>query len=167
MPFPPPQLSARSVRGFVVELAGKPLANRPRRNILPEPKDRQSDGLSSRNRIRMIMADAGCTPAKSSTSELREVARQLALEFCNITGDHGDVEATQDRPLGFAIKQELERRFDAMLRRVRAHRQSFASVSRPRDVMVSLALSHADDDLEFEWVAFAGLLYADHSLPSP
>jgi hypothetical protein len=41
----------------VVELAGKPLANRPRRNRLPERKDRESDGLSSRNRIRMTMAD--------------------------------------------------------------------------------------------------------------
>lgn len=49
----------------------------------------------------------------------------------------------------------------------RAHRQSFASVSCHRDVIASLAVSHADDDFEFEWIAFAGSLNLDHSLPSP
>jgi hypothetical protein len=103
----------------------------------------------------------------AAASGLREVAWQLALELWKVTGDHSDVETPQDRLLGLAIKQELERRLDAMLWRVRAHRQSFASVSRHRDVMVSLAVSQADHDLEFEWIAFAGSLDLDHSLPSP
>jgi hypothetical protein len=109
-----------------------------------------------------------CSPADmAAASGLRDVAWQLALELWKVMGDHSDVETPQDRPLGLAIKQELERRLDAMLRRVRVHRQSFASVSRHRDVMVSLAVFHADDDLEFEWIAFAGSLDLDHSLPSP
>jgi hypothetical protein len=33
-------------------------------------------------------------------------------------------------------------------------------------VMASLAVSHTDDDLEFEWIAFTGSLDLDHSLPS-
>jgi hypothetical protein len=33
--------------------------------------------------------------------------------------------------------------------------------------MASLALSRMDDDFEFEWIAFAGLLDLDHTLPSP
>ena len=103
----------------------------------------------------------------ATSSGLREVAWQLALELGKVTGDHGDVETPQDRSLGFAIKQELERRLDAVLGRVRAHRQPFASISRHRDVMASLAVSHTDDDLEFEGIAFAGSLDLDHSLPSP
>ena len=97
-------------------------------------------------------------------SGLREVAWQLALELGKVTGDHGDVEAPQDRSLGFSIKQELERRLDAVLGRMRAHGQPFASISRHRDVMASLAVSQTDDDLEFEWIAFAGSLDLDHSL---
>src|SRR5205085_9164298 len=100
-------------------------------------------------------------------SGLREIAWQLALELGKVARDHADVETLQDRVLGLAIKQELERGFDAMLRLARAHRQSFATVSCHRDVMASLALSHTDDDLEFEWIAFAGSLDLDHSLPSP
>jgi hypothetical protein len=34
-------------------------------------------------------------------------------------------------------------------------------------VMASLAISNTDDDLEFEWITFAGSLDLDHSLPSP
>jgi hypothetical protein len=34
-------------------------------------------------------------------------------------------------------------------------------------VMASLARSHTNHDLEFEWIAFAGSLDLDHSLPSP
>ena len=81
-------------------------------------------------------------------------------------GDHGDVEMPQDRLLGLAIKQELECRLDAKFRRVSACRQSLASVSRHRHMMASRAVSHTDDDLEFEWIAFAGSLDLDHSLPS-
>ena len=81
-------------------------------------------------------------------------------------GDHGDVEMPQNRFLGFAIKQELERRLDATLWRVRACRQSLASVSRHRHMMASLAVSHPDHNLEFEWIAFADSLDLDHSLPS-
>jgi hypothetical protein len=33
--------------------------------------------------------------------------------------------------------------------------------------MASLAISNTDDDLEFEWITFAGSLDLDHSLPSP
>jgi hypothetical protein len=91
---------------------------------------------------------------------------QLALELGKVTGDHGDVEMPQDRLLGLAIQQELKRRLDATLRRVRACRQSLARVSRHRHMMASLAVSHTDDDLEFEWIAFAGSLDLDHSLPS-
>ena len=69
--------------------------------------------------------------------------------------------------LGLAIKQESECSLDAMLRRMRAHRQSFAGVSCQSDVMAGLALSHTDDDLEFEWIAFTDSLDLDHSLPSP
>jgi len=83
-----------------------------------------------------------------------------------VTRDHSDVETPQDRLLGLAIKQELKRSLDAMLRRMHSHRQSFASVSCHRDVMASLARSHTDHDLEFEWIAFAGSLDLDHSLPS-
>jgi hypothetical protein len=103
----------------------------------------------------------------AAESGLREVAWQLALELGKVAGDHSDVETLQDRLLGLAIKQEFERCFDAKLRRARAHRQSFASVSCHRDVMASLAVSHTDDDLELEWIAFASSLYLDHSLPSP
>ena len=103
----------------------------------------------------------------AAKSGLREVAWQLALELGKVTGDHGDVETPQDRLLGLAIKQELKRSLDAMLRRMHSHRQSFASFSCHRDVMASLARSHTDHDLEFEWIAFAGSLDLDHSLPSP
>src|SRR6266513_521438 len=103
----------------------------------------------------------------AAKSGLREVVWQLALELGKVTGDHSDVETPQDRLLGLPIKQDLERRLDAMLRRVRAHLQSFASVSCHRDVMASLAVSRTDDDLEFEWIAFAGSLDLDHRLPSP
>ena len=78
-------------------------------------------------------------------------------------GDHGDVEMPQNRLLGFAIKQELERRLDATCRRVSARRQSLASVSRHRHMMASLAASDTYDDLEFEWIAFAGSLDLDHA----
>ena len=103
----------------------------------------------------------------AAESGFGEVAWQLALELGKVTGDHSDVETPQDRLLGLPIKQELERSLDAMLRRMRAHRQSFASVSCQSDVMASLAVSHTDADLEFEWIAFAGSLDLDHSLPSP
>src|SRR6516164_6433508 len=46
----------------------------------------------------------------AAQSRLREVARQFALELRKVMGDHGDVEMPQIRLLGFAIKQELERR---------------------------------------------------------
>jgi hypothetical protein len=98
---------------------------------------------------------------------LGEVAWQCALELGKVTRDHSDVETPQDRLLGFAIKEESEGRLDATLRQVRAHRQSFASVSSHCDVMASVAISNTDDDLEFEWITFAGSLDLDHSLPSP
>ena len=103
----------------------------------------------------------------AAESGLREVAWQVALELGKITGDHSDVEAQQDRLLGLAIKQELERRRYATLRCVRAHSQSFATVSCHRDVMAGFAVSRTDDDFELEWIAFAGSLDLDHSLPSP
>jgi hypothetical protein len=103
----------------------------------------------------------------AAESGLREVAWQLALELGKITGDHSDVEAQQDRPLGLAIKQELERCRYATLRCVRARRQSFATVSCHRDVMAGFAVSRTDDDFELEWIAFAGSLDLDHSMPSP
>ena len=102
----------------------------------------------------------------AAESTLREVVWELALELGKVTGDHRDVETPQDRLLGLAIKQELERSLDATLRRMRARRQSLASVSRHRHMMASLAVSHADNDLEFEWIAFASSLDLDHSLPS-
>jgi len=80
-------------------------------------------------------------------------------------GDHGDVEMPQNRLLGLAIKQELERRLDATFRRVSTCRQSLAHVSRHRHMMASLAGSDTHDDLEFEWVAFAGSLDLDHPAP--
>src|SRR6266567_4092458 len=80
-----------------------------------------------------------------------------------VTRDHSDVETPQDRLLGLAIKQEFERRLDATLRRVRACRQSLASVSHHRHMMASLAVSHRDDDREFKWITFAGSLDLDHS----
>ena len=98
---------------------------------------------------------------------LGEVAWQLALEIGKVTADHSDIETPQDRFLRFAIKEESEGRLDATLRRVRAHRQSFASGSSHCDVMASLAISNTDDDLEFEWITFADSLDLDHSLPSP
>jgi hypothetical protein len=111
---------------------------------------------------------ANYSPADmAAESGLSEVAWQLALELGKVTEDHSNVETPQNRLLRLAIKQELERRLDAMLRRARAHRQSFASVSCHRDVIAILAVSHADDDFEFEWIAFAGSLDLDHSLPSP
>jgi len=103
--------------------------------------------------------------ASALESRLRKVVGQLALEFGKITGDHCNVEAPQDRLLGLAIKQESERRLDATLRRVPVSRQSFASVSCHGHMMTSLAVSHADDDLELEWIAFAGSRDRDHSLP--
>ncbi|MCA6114645.1 hypothetical protein J6524_06890 [Bradyrhizobium sp. WSM 1738] len=106
-------------------------------------------------------------PNMAAESGLREVAWQLALELGKITGDHSDVETLQDRSLGLAIKQKFERCLDAALGRVRAHRQPFANISSHRDVMARLAVSRTDDDLEFEWIAFAGSLDLDHSLPPP
>jgi len=100
-------------------------------------------------------------------SGLGEVAWQLTLELGKVTGDHSDVETPQDRFLGFVIKEESEGRLDATLRRVRAHRQSFPSLPRHRDVMASLAISRTDDDLEFEGITFAGPIDLDHSLLSP
>jgi hypothetical protein len=96
----------------------------------------------------------------------REVAWQFALELGKVTGDHGDVETPQDRLLGLAIKQELERCLDATFGRMRAHRQSLASLSCHRDVMTSLAVSTADGDLELKWIGFAGSFDLDHSLPT-
>jgi hypothetical protein len=84
------------------------------------------------------------------------------LELGKVTADHSDVETPQDRFLGFAIEEELEGRLDATLRRVRVHRQSFARVSSHCDVMASFALANTDDDLEFEWITFAGSLDLDH-----
>jgi hypothetical protein len=92
---------------------------------------------------------ANCSPADMAAEERGSVA--LALELGKVMGDHSNVETPQNRLVGLAIKQELERRLDATLRRLRAHRQSFASVSCHRDVMPSLAVSNTDDDLEFEW----------------
>src|SRR5262249_22518010 len=108
---------------------------------------------------------ANCHSRRYAKSGSRQVAWQLALEFRKITGDHSDVETPKDRLLGLAIKQELERRLDATLRRVRTHRQSFASRSCHRDVMTRLAVSDTEDDVEFEWIAFAGSLDLDHRLP--
>jgi hypothetical protein len=108
---------------------------------------------------------ANCSPADmAAESGLRKVAWQLALELGKVMGDHSNVETPQNRLVGLAIKQELERRLDAMLRCVR---ESFASLPCHRDAMASLAVSHTDDNLEFEWIAFAGSLDLDHSLPSP
>ena len=118
-------------------------------------------------RLRLPLAWPTALVDIAAKSGLREVAWQLALELGKVTGDHSDVETPQDRLLGLAIKQELKRSLDAMLRRMHSHRQSFASVSCHRDVMASLARSHTDHDLEFEWIAFAGSLDLDHSLPSP
>jgi hypothetical protein len=100
-------------------------------------------------------------------SRLREVVGQLALELGKITGDHSDVETLLDRLQGLSIKQELERRLDAALRRVRADRKLFGSVSRHGDMMVSLSVSDTDDDSEFERIAFAQAFDFDHGLPSP
>ena len=96
-------------------------------------------------------------------SRSREVVWQLALELGKVIGDHGNVETLQDRLRGLTIKQELERRLDATLWRMRARRQSLASVSRHRHMMASLAASDTYDDLEFEWIAFAGSLDLDHA----
>src|SRR5262249_42905261 len=98
----------------------------------------------------------------AAQSRLREVARQFALELRKVMGDPGDVEKPENRPLGFAIEQELERRLDTTYRRVSACRQSLASVSRHRHMMASLAASGTHDHLEFEWIAFAGSLDIQH-----
>ena len=100
-------------------------------------------------------------------SRSREVVWQLALELGKVIGDHGNVETLQDRLRGLTIKQELERRLDATLRRVRAHRQSLGCGSCHSDVMAPLAVSCTDDNNEFEWIAFTSSLNLDHSLPSP
>src|SRR5262245_3321771 len=98
-------------------------------------------------------------------SKLREVARQLALELRKVTEDYGHVETPQNRLLGLAIKQELERRLDATFRRVSACRQLLASVSRDRHMMAGLAASATHRDLEFKWIAFADSLDLDHPAP--
>ena len=109
---------------------------------------------------------AGATHDDVRNSGLGEVARQLAFEFGKVTGDHRDVEMPQDRLLGLAVKQELERSFDAVLRRMRAHRQSFAAIPRQSDVMAGLAISCTDDDLESKLVAIADSVDLDHGLSS-
>src|SRR5262245_36087952 len=101
----------------------------------------------------------------TAASRLREVARQLALELRKVMGDPDDVEMPQNRLLGLAIEQELERRLDATFRRVSACHQSLASVSRHRQMMARLVASDTHDDLEFEWIAFAGSLDLDHPAP--
>src|SRR5262249_43878142 len=101
----------------------------------------------------------------AAQSRLREVARQFALELRKVMEDHGDVEMPQDRLLGFAIKQELERRPDATYRRGSACPPPLASVSRHRHMMASLAASGTHDHLELEWIAFAGSLDLDHPAP--
>jgi hypothetical protein len=73
----------------------------------------------------------------TAESGLREVVWQLALELGKVTGDTSDVETPQDRHLGFAIKQELEHRLDAMLRRVRACRQSLAEIQRLKNDFIT------------------------------
>jgi hypothetical protein len=92
----------------------------------------------------------------TAESGLREVVWQLALELGKVTGDTSDVETPQDRHLGFAIKQELEHRLDAMLRRVRACRQSLAEIERP-----GFGPAICGQTVEDEWVlakvAIAGL----------
>ncbi len=51
-----------------------------------------------------------------ATSSLH-ISRQLALEFREVAGDHGDVETAEDRLLRLAVEQEPERGLDAPLRR--------------------------------------------------
>src|SRR5205809_1030434 len=118
-------------------------------------------------RITPATNDGRPISSRAAESGLREVAWLLALELGKVARDHGDVETRQDRFLRFAFQQELERCFDATFRRARAHRQSFASIPCHRDVMARLAVSHTDDDLEFERIAIAGSLDLDHGLPSP
>jgi hypothetical protein len=51
--------------------------------------------------------------------------------------------------LGDTIGERVEAKaFETMLRRMLARRQSFARLSRHRDVVTRLALSFADDHLE-------------------
>ena len=117
--------------------------------------------------VQAVVELAGQPRSRTGTagSGLREVAWQFALEFGKVTGDYGDVETPQDRLLGLAIKQELERCLYATFRRVPASRQSLASVSRHRHMMACLAASDTHSDLEFEWLAFADSLDLDHPAP--
>lgn len=83
----------------------------------------------------------------------RKVTRQLALEFREITGNHGNVEAAQDGFLRLAIEQKPERRLDQPLRALFAPRQALASLTRDRHLVARLVAALMDDDLERKRVA--------------
>src|SRR5215510_2613369 len=99
---------------------------------------------------------------------LREIARQLALEFREIARDHRHVELSQDRLLWLAIEQETEGGLDALLVGMPAARQAPQRVARHGDVVTGLALSDAHHDVEAKRIAVGGAPDLDHgSLTAP
>src|SRR5262249_1789357 len=71
----------------------------------------------------------------------REVARQLSLEFGEVTRDHRGVEASKNRLLRLAVEQEAEGRLETAFRRMLPGCQPLAHLSRYRHVVTGLTLS--------------------------
>src|SRR6185312_4705319 len=86
----------------------------------------------------------------SVTNRLFQIARQLALEFRKVARYHADIEAAEDRFLGFAIEQETEGGTDAGLRRVLAGGQPVALRLGHCHVMAAFAASLGDRHLELQ-----------------
>src|SRR5712691_11760668 len=95
-------------------------------------------------------------------SRSRQITRQLVLEFGEVTRDHGQVEAPEDRLLRLSVEQETERRLHTALRRVLAAGQPLEGRLRHRDVVARLALPFGDHYLEFEGLARADAPNLDH-----
>src|SRR3954468_5741595 len=85
-----------------------------------------------------------------------------SLEFGEVTRDHRQVEASENRLLWLAVEQETEGRLQTALGRMPAGRQPLAHFTRHRDVVASLALSFTNDHFEIERAALANASDLDH-----
>src|SRR5690349_7354787 len=94
--------------------------------------------------------------------ELRKVTWHLPLELGEVAREGRHVETPEDRFLGLAVEQETEGRLETAFGRMLPRRQPLAHLSRHGDVVMSLALSFADDHLENERVVLGSAPDLNH-----
>src|SRR5262245_14238196 len=95
-------------------------------------------------------------------SGLREIMRQLLLEFWEVARDHHHIETSENRLLWLAIEQETEGRLKTALGRMFAGHQPLAHFTGDGDMVTSLARSFTNDHFETERVALANAPDLDH-----